>query len=221
MEDQFFHFAQTRTKAQICATFPDFPTSFLHETVADLGRKIVHMPADLPYQYRNLSFPRGGRLPEIDLPQAEMPPGSPPPEFLKQNGNGNGDRLRKKGWHDHVHKQFRPLTEKLRKEKATLYLNKGLAEANMTLQDLPDVACTDEDERCGMCWKFLLGNCNDGMRCPFVHPDPNDIPDKVVAEVLPSVTKLAGGLEKVEQKNSGKRKWRYENMNGSPKVKFG
>ena len=124
-----------------------------------------------------------------------MPPVSPPHELLQQD-NGNGDRLHKKGWHDYVHPQFRPLTEKLRKEKATLYLNKGLAEANMTLQDLLDVICTDEDERCGMCWKFLLGNCNDGMRCPYVHPDPKDIPDKVVAEILPSATKLARGLEK-------------------------
>ena len=91
----------------------------------------------------------------------------------------------------------------------------------MTLQDLPDVAVKDENDRCGMCWKFLLGNCNDGMSCPFVHPDPDEIPDKVVTEILPSLTKLAVGLKKVKQRVSGKRKRRFEKVKGSPKVKFG
>ena len=83
MEDKFFHFAQTRTKAQVIATFPDLPTSFLQETVKDLARKLIHKPADLPYQYCSLSFVKEGGLPKIDELEVEMPSGSPPPEFSK------------------------------------------------------------------------------------------------------------------------------------------
>ena len=191
MEDQFFHFAQTRTKAQICATFPDFPTSFLHETVADLGRKIVHMPADLPYQYRSLSFLTGGRLPEIDLPQAEMPSGSPPEDFSKQIQEEGTSRKRKRGknnWHNDVHERIRPLTANLRKKNVKLTLSHGLKAANMTFEDLPEMK--------GICWKFVLGSCPMGKRCKYVHPAAKEIPDSVMKKALPPLTKLAKGLEK-------------------------
>ena len=110
----------------------------------DLARKLIHKPADLPYQYCSLSFVKEGGLPKINELEVEMPSGSPPQEFSKQKQDEDDGGSRKRGaiWHNDVHEKFKPLTAPLRKKK---------------------------DGKKGICWKFILGKLPVGKEvqvCP-------------------------------------------------------
>ena len=102
-----------------------------------------------------------------------------------------------------------------------MYLTKGLNEAGMTLADLPEVTCSNSAGRSGLCWKFLCGNCDGGESCKYVHALPSELTDELVEELVPTVKKMVGGLEKVKQgqkKNKRKRKLQKEER---AVVKFG
>ena len=129
----------------------------------------------------------------------------------KKKSDKNTSRKRKRGknnWHNDVHDKFRPLTANLRKKNAKLTLNDGLKAANMTLDDLPDVPCEQDDKK-GICWKFVLGNCPMGEKCRHVHPPAKEIPESVVSKALPPLTKLVKGLEQCssqEEEREGQQK---------------
>ena len=95
-------------------------------------------------------------------------------------------------------------------------MNKGLEKAGMTLADLPKIKCKDNSDppRKGLCFKFLLGNCNAGKSCEFCHVAPTDLSDEVVCALVPPMTKLVKeGLEKLK---AGKRKGKKRKRSTGP-----
>ena len=90
------------------------------------------------------------------------------------------DPLRAKGWHDYVHPTMRELTKNLRAKKKTILMNRGLEKAGMTMKDLPQSKCQDSADlpREGLCFKFILGNCNRKEGCHFCHVPAKYLTDK-------------------------------------------
>ena len=218
-EDWFLLCRQKTTKADITGAIPNFSQSYLMATVQDLARNIVHVPANFPRDQleilRGASVPTDteGRHVERGL-GALLPPGGTPPTFDSNvmESDEEVDPLRKRGWHDKVHPELQELTKKLREKKTPLNLNKGLKAANMTLADLPNIKCQDSSNppRKGLCYKFLLGNCNAGEECKFCHVAPEDLSEEVMDALVPPMTKLVKeGLEKVKAaRRKGKKRKR-------------
>ena len=121
------------------------------------------------------------------------------------------DPLRKKGWHNFVHPLMRELTKNLRAKKKPINLNRGLKRAGMKLNDLPKFKVKDSAKppRKGLCYKFLLGNCNGGVNCNFCHVPAEDLTNEVISKVTPQLTKLVKeGLEKLDGQNNSSNKKR-------------
>ena len=133
----------------------------------------------------------------------ELADSLPPRTTVVSEGLENqvqSDPLRKRGWHRHVHPKLHELTKNMREKNKTLNLNKGLEKAGMTLADLPTIDCEDDAEppRRGVCYKFLLGNCDAGEDCHFCHVAPKDLSEEMVNTLVPPLRKLVKeGLEKV------------------------
>ena len=78
----------------------------------------------------------------------------------------------------------------------------------MTIADLPkiDVKDSADPPREGPCWKFILGNCNGGEDCNFVHIPASLLSDEMVEKCLPCLKKVAKGLEQLALSKSTKKK---------------
>ena len=120
------------------------------------------------------------------------------------------DPLRRRGWHKYVHPTMRELTKNLRAKGYPILMNKGLEQAGMKLKDLPQLKCKDcsDPPRSGLCFKFLLGNCNGGEDCNFCHITGEQLPEAYINKVAPHLTNLVkNGLEKLDgRKRSGSKK---------------
>ena len=84
---------------------------------------------------------------------------------VKDDSNDTpSDPLRVRGWHDYVHPTMRELTKNLRAKNYPVLMNKGLEQAGIKLKDIPQLKCHDcaNPPRKGLCFKFILGNCNGG-----------------------------------------------------------
>ena len=74
------------------------------------------------------------------------------------------------------------------------------------MQDLPEVKCSDENGKYGLCYKFLMGRCERGANCSFVHLPPENLEEDVVDEMLPPLEKMVSKHENSQKKKSKKRK---------------
>ena len=123
---------------------------------------------------------------------------------MKNDGDDTpSNPLRVKGWHEFVHLTMRELTKSLRAKGKVIPMNKGLKQAGITIKDIPQLKCKDcsDPPRSGLCFKFLLGNCNGGEDCNFCHIPGDQIPDAYLKKVTPHLTNLVkNGLEKLDGK---------------------
>ena len=120
-EDWFGFCRQNTSEADITGAVPNFPVSYLEETVKDLARKIVIPPADFPRD--QLKILQEGATPTEHGNTGHgrvmlTPPRGPPPDFgsvsfdldieTKDNGDDTpSNPLRAKGWHKFVHPSMR------------------------------------------------------------------------------------------------------------------
>ena len=80
-----------------------------------------------------------------------------------------------------------------------------------------EVTDNADPPRKGPCWKFMLGNCNGGEDCNYVHIHPSLLTDEVIEKCLPALKRVAQGLEGVAPGPKRKRK----RPTGQNKVTFG
>ena len=234
IEEDFYNYcAQMATKEELQGAVPKFPRSYLQPVVNDLAIKIIHVPRNFPREY----LAALGAKPAGDaaLGDVELPPRKPAPTGFEQmvalsqkepktkSDDRSADPLRVKGWHNLCHEKFEPLCQSLRTKNKSISLNKGLKMANMTMEDLPKLDCTDSADppRKGPCWKFLLGNCPGGEKCNFVHIHPSWLPDEVVETCLPVLKKVAKGLEEVMSSEKEKPHRKRKRATGTNSVTWG
>ena len=97
-------------------------------------------------------------------------------------------------------------------------MKKALAQAGMKMKDIPQLKCRDRaiPPREGLCFKFMLGNCDGGEGCNFCHIPGDQIPDDYVKKVSPHLTNLVrNGLEKLggQKKLGGSKRKRVAGPN--------
>ena len=109
------------------------------------------------------------------------------------------DPYRTTNWHEYVHHKIKPLSDRLRKKVKTIRFSKLLEDAGLKLHDLPEVKCSDENEKHGMCYKFLLGKCERGTECSFVHLPPENLKEEIVDEMVPTLEKLVSQVDNGQQ----------------------
>ena len=226
-EDWFSFCSQDATEAGITGTIPNFPASYLEETVRDLARKVVLVPGNFPRDQLKIHQ-------EEATPMGLLtPPRGSPPDFasvsfgLDSSGGDDsddtpGDPFRKRGWHEYQHPTLRELTKNLRAKKLPIPIGRGLEQAGMKMNDIPKLKCKDSANppRRGFCLRFALGNCNVGEGCNFCHVPGDQIPEEYLNKVTPHLTNLVkNGLEKLDyQKKAGSKKRR--GVSGQNKLSF-
>ena len=233
-EDWFSYCRQKTSEADITGAVPNFPVSYLHETVRDLARKVVLPPADFPRD--QLRLLQQGAVPtdhdQISTGRSLLtltPPIGSPPDFKSvpvdidtdrndDDDDTTSDPLRVKTWHTFVHPTIGELTKNLRAKNKPLRLTKGLKKAGIMLKDLPKLKCKDRADppREGLCIKFTLGCCEMGEGCNFCHIAGDQLPDSYVKKLTPHLTNLVkNGLEKLDgpKKFSGTKRKRASGPN--------
>ena len=102
-------------------------------------------------------------------------------------------------WHEYVHCKIKPFSDKLRKKVKTIQFSTLLEDAGLKLQDLPEVRCSDENGKYGLCYKFLLGRCERGTACSFVHLPLENLKEEKAEEMAPILEKLVSKVESGQQ----------------------
>ena len=234
IEEDFYNYTgQKATKEDLRGVVPKFPRSYLQGVVDDLAIKIIHVPRNFPREWlKALGANAAGdaALGDVVLPSPKpAPTGFGTMVTLATKGKADADSetesadpLRVTGWHPYCHEKFKPLCQGMREKGRSLNLNKGLKQANMTLAELPQLEVTDSADppRKGPCWKFLLGNCEGGEDCNFVHIHPSQLSDEIVDACLPTLKRVAKGLEEVKPRRTSKNKKR-KRAKGQNSVSFG
>ena len=98
-------------------------------------------------------------------------------------------------WHEYVHHKIKPFSDRLRRKLKTIRFSALLEDAGLKLQDLPEVRCSDENGKYGLCYKFLLGRCEQGTACSFFHLLPENLKEEIAEEMAPTLEKLVSQVE--------------------------